>query len=91
MPSQSQVMKSMARKRSLEQSTSTGVMETPTQPVGVMENPTQLSKKATQPTQIPKVKKSPTTACKEFDISCTVSIETSDIDTSLLQNMQHFI
>ena len=47
-------MKSMARKRSLEQSTSVGVMENPTQPVGVMnpiqhavvmENPTQPSKK----------------------------------------------
>ena len=63
-------------------------MENPTQP---SKKPTQLSKKATQSTQIPKVKKSPTTAPKEFDISCTVSIGTSDIDTSLLQNMQHFI
>ena len=82
----------------LEQSTSAGVMENPTQPVAVMENstqplknPTQLSKKATQSTQIPKVKKSPTTVSKQFDISCTVSEGTFDIDTSLLQNMQHFI
>ena len=41
-------MKSMARKRSFEQSTSARVMENPTQPAAIMENPTQSSKKPTQ-------------------------------------------
>ena len=87
MPSQSQVLKGKARKRALPSSSE---LQVEAQLISTVHGDTTQQP---QPSQPSKVKKPPTstTAPNTFELSCTISIETEDINVGLVKNVQSFL
>ena len=88
MPSQSQVLKGKARKRALP-SSSSSKLQVEAQLTSTIPGDTIQQTQASQPSKV-KNSCTSTTTPNTFELSCTISIGTEDIDVGLLKNVHSF-